>query len=281
MIKKYEKENKNEKINNKCYEIPDNSNSNIIHLIITRFLTEFFHINEFPEKMYTKDYVENGIRVLKKYLFPSLENQSCKSFIWILMIGEKANIKYIKSKLNIKTNFKKIILYQKDIKSYINNITKGYKVLITTRIDYDDKIYYDAVNDVRKTVNFNKPMILHGYMRGVRYIEFNNKYYDFIQKNAKNGVWSVFASLIIIINKLNDLYTIYDMGHHMYVRKTLLKKYKSFGINKLDYEPAIFDNGTPKFIYVKQKYSGTFFIKRWRSMIKNLNLANFIILSFL
>ena len=77
------------------------------------------------------------------------------------------------------------ILYQKDIKSYINNITKGYKVLITTRIDYDDKI----------------------------------------QKNAKNGVWSVFARLIIIINKLNDLYTIYDMGHHMYVRKTLLKKY--------------------------------------------------------
>lgn len=280
MINIYEKGNTNEKYNNKCYEIPDNSKTNIMHLIITRFLTEFFHANEFPQKMYSKDYIQNGIRVLKKYLIPSLENQSCKSFIWILMVGEKANINYIESMLNIKSSFKKIILYKKDIKSYINNITKGYKVLITTRIDYDDRIYYDAVNDVRKVINLNKPIILHGYMRGFRYFEFYNKYDDVFLKNGTNGVWSVFASLIIIINKLNDTYTIYDLGDHSYARKTLLNNYKSFGINKLDYEPAIFDYGTPKFVYVKQKYSGTYVDKNIRLKVKNITLTTFNLKKF-
>ena len=64
------------------------------------------------------------------------------------------------------------------MKNYIKNITKGLDVLITTRIDYADIIYYDATNDVRKLINMNKPMTLHGYNRGVIYLESQRKYYD-------------------------------------------------------------------------------------------------------
>ena len=65
------------------------------------------------------------------------------------------------------------------MKPYIRNRTKGYDVLITTRIDYDDEIYYDAVNDVRKQININKPILLYGYNRGVSFYESNRKYYEF------------------------------------------------------------------------------------------------------
>lgn len=58
---------------------------------------------------------------------------------------------------------------------------KGYNVLITTRIDYDDRIYYDAVNDVRKAINISKPLFLYGYNRGVYYFESDGKYYDYYQ----------------------------------------------------------------------------------------------------
>ena len=34
-------------------------------------------------------------------------------------------------------------------------------ILITSRIDYDDRIYYDAVNDVRKAVNIHKPILFY------------------------------------------------------------------------------------------------------------------------
>lgn len=38
----------------------------------------------------------------------------------------------------------------------------------------------------------------------------------------------------------------------------------------MNYEPAIFDNGDPKFIYVRQKYSGSF-----KNIIPKSNPRNF------
>ena len=35
----------------------------------------------------------------------------------------------------------------------------------------------------------------------------------------------------------------------------LLKNYKSYGIKEVDYEPAKFDSGAQKFVWVRQKYS--------------------------
>ena len=124
----------------------------------------FWNLDNFPEKIYKNDYILNGIKTMKKYLFPSLENQICKRFIWVLKVGNKANITYVKSLLNFNHSFEAKILYEKDIKNYIRNISKGFNVLITTRLDYDDRIYYDAVNDVRKAVNIKKPIILYGYI---------------------------------------------------------------------------------------------------------------------
>ena len=95
----------------------------------------------------------NGIRVLKKYLLPSLEHQSCKQFIWILILGDKINITYIKSFLVYNSSFEIKVIYNKNLKHYIRKRSKSFDILITTRIDYDDRIYYDAVNDVRKLKN--------------------------------------------------------------------------------------------------------------------------------
>ena len=44
----------------------------------------------------------------------------------------------------------------------MRNITKGFDILIIL-IVYDNKTYYDVVNDVRKAININKHMILYGY----------------------------------------------------------------------------------------------------------------------
>lgn len=270
-----------EKINisyKKCYFSLDNSNMKIIHLIITRFIIEFYKIKEFSKKIYKEDYIQNGIRVMKKYLFPSLENQSCKNFIWILMLGNKANKTYIKSLLNFNNSFESEVIYQKDIKNYVRNLSKGFNVLITTRIDYDDRIYYDAVNDVRKAININRPLILYGYNRGVYYFESNGKYYDYYGNFKNQGTMSIFISLITVLNKVNDTYTIYDLGIHPHIRKNILKKYKSLGVKELNYEPAIFDNGGPKFVWVRQNYSGTYNLTRGiqkRLKINDFNLSKF------
>ena len=237
----------------------ENSNNSVIHLILTRFIIEFKLKFLDRKVIYSDEYLLNGIRVMKKYLFPSLESQSCNNFTWLLLLGNKANITHVESLLNFNQSFKSKILYLKDFKNFLKDVTEGFNILITTRIDYDDAIYYDAVNDVRKLINIKKPIIVHGYNRGVMNYEINNKNYDFYYFRKLNaGVWSVFASLIINLNKVNDTYTIYDIGPHYDLRKNIINSYKNYGINSLNYEPAIFDSGSPKFIYVRQNYSGTY-----------------------
>jgi len=259
----------------KCYLSLENSNLKIIHIIITRFVHDFHGKSDS-----TKDYILNGIRVMRKYLLPSLENQSCKDFIWILMLGNEANIVSIKSLVNFNNSFPWYVIYKKDIKNFLRNITKGFDILITTRIDYDDRIYYDAVNDVRKEITLNKPMLFYGYNRGLYFFELDNKYYDFEYK-VNNGAFSVFESLILILNKVNDIYTIYDFRPHFLVRKKFIKNYKLYGIKQLNYEPGIFDSGAPKFVWVRQKYSYYYNytknkqIKNFFKINNNFNLSKF------
>ena len=260
---------KENQINKKCYINLDNSNLKIIHFILTRFMIDM-QIYKNRDLIYEDEFISNGIRVMKKYLFPSLENQSCKNFTWILLLGDKANKTYIESLLPLNHSFDSKFIYKKDLKNYLKSITKDYNVLITTRIDYDDAIYYDAVNDVRKIINIEMPIMVHGYNRGVSYYEINGKFYDFYNTWKNEGVMSVFASLIINLKKVNDTYTILDTGCHYEIRKNILNRYKNFGINKMNYEPAVFDNGDPKFIYVRQKYSGSF-----KNIIPKSNPRNF------
>lgn len=261
---------------NKCYLPQDNLALKIVHIIVTRFMIEF--ITEYKTKIYQEDYIKNGIRVMQKYLLSSLEHQSCKNFTWVLLLGNKSNISFIKSLLNFNLSFESRVILVKDQKKFMRNIAKDSHIFITTRIDYDDQIYYDAVNDVRKAINFYKPMLLHGYNRGVYYFEYEDKYYDFYSGCRNIGAVSIFESLILIINKVNDIYSIYDIGKHYEVRKKLLENYKLYGIKMLDYDPAVFDSGDPKFIYVRQNFSGTYndtiLIKKYLKEIK-FNLSKF------
>ena len=128
--------NSNSNENNKCDLSTENAKIKLAHLILTRFIFEFEGNKVFQKLIYSEAYIKNGIRTMKKYLFPSLENQSCKNFIWILLLGDKADMSYIKSLLDLNAiSFKSLIMYQKDFKNYIKNISTGLDFLITTRID--------------------------------------------------------------------------------------------------------------------------------------------------
>ena len=247
---------KNNNYKENCYISPTNPNLKIIHVITTRY---FYNIREnYTDVMKSEAYTQNGKRVLNKYLLPSLENQKCKDFIWVLMLGDEGDISFIKSNFIFHNSFKTEIIYDKDSKNYLRQISKGYDVLITTRIDYDDVIYYDAVNNVRKEIDINKPVLVHGYVKGYYYFESNDKYYNFYDPFCGTGVMSVFASLIIILNKVNDTYSVNEIGMHMNLKTDILKKYKSFGINELNYNPMVVDKDERRFIWVRQKFSGIF-----------------------
>ena len=266
----------------KCYIPLDYVYLRIIHLIITRFIIELPKSKEFTKNIYSKEFILNGFRVMEKYLLPSLESQTCNDFVWILMIGNKVNKTYIESILDFNSSFRYKIIYKNEFQNYLKNVSKAYDVLIQTRMDYDDRIYYDAVNDIRKVININKPILLHGYNRGVLYFESNKKYYELYNKKGNEGALGLFLSLILFTNntnKLNHILTIFEIGNHWKSRKTLLEKYKSYGIKELDYDPAVFDSGGEKFVYVRQKYSHSYnyHLKRIELLKEqNFNLNQFL-----
>ena len=99
-------------------------------------------------------------------------------------------------------------------------------------------------------------MLLYGYIRGFIYFEDLNIYTEFYNEFKGYGAMSVFASLIIAINKVNDSYVIEDLGPHHLIRKNLLQNFKKFGLKKLDYEPSIFEKEIPKYVWVRQPFSG-------------------------
>ena len=116
-----------------------------MHVIITRYLLGNTKKN-YVKFMKSDNYTRNAKRVLYKYLLPSLEHQKCKDFIWVFMLGKEANISFIKTFFNFHNSFETKIIYEKDMKHYLRQASVGFDVLITTRIDYDDVIYYDGVN---------------------------------------------------------------------------------------------------------------------------------------
>ena len=78
------------------------------------------------------------------------------------------------------------------------------------------------------------------------------------------------------MNKVNDSYTIYDLDSHTTARKYLLNNYKQFGLKKLDYEPAYIDCDSPKFVWVRQNFSGTLkYFNKPNTKAVHFNLDNF------
>ena len=61
------------------------------------------------------------------------------------------------------------------------------------------------------------------------------------------------------------------------LEKIVLKNYKSYGIKQLNYEPAIFESGDLKYVYVRQNYSLSY--NRYK-ITKNLKAINFSLSKF-
>ena len=89
---------------------------------------------------------------------------------------------------------------------------------------------------------------------------------------------SIFISLILVLSKVNDTYSVYDLGLHTTIRNKILREFSSFGIKKLDYEPAIFDSGDVKFVWVRHNFSGA--LNYSMNLKKNLKEFNFNLSKF-
>ena len=221
-------------------------------------LIRFYCFEMMPKnKLFDEKLLNNGIDVFNNYTLKSLENQSNKNFEIIIIIHNEINLNHssIKKLLKIKTNLNLKVLKLKEIKSYININSKNFDFLITTRIDHDDLIYKDAVEEIQNKCNKNIPLYYNGYDKLITMIGNDiENCYKFYPNYYGLGSIGIFQSLIVNKNKINKSYNIFDLGIHSKLKIKFIDIYKK---NNLEYKEIYFNINhiEDSSIYIKHKFN--------------------------
>jgi hypothetical protein len=224
----------------------------IKHLIITRFLND--SKMRLGNSLLNPEVINYRMQLMIKYLYTSLNNQSNLNFTHVILIHDELPDEYIKKLYNIPTKFDKIIIKKNELSNIIKPLYDECDFLITSRIDDDDMIYFNAVDDVQKIINENTTIKIYGYQNGCTMIDGSNELYSF-KKTTNSGMIAILLSLIINTKKVNPL-TIYGLGNHTKIKNKILENYSKFGIDKLPtdfWHPNLTIN--PAWIYVRHKKS--------------------------
>jgi hypothetical protein len=185
---------------------------NYSHFIITQFNLRNFPLSNNNDFDNWLRWTRNRILLFKEYCLPSIINQSCKEFTWLIYFDNDTPQEF-NGFLNELKSFSFIsICYCKGIedfkKNYINEVkarTGGsVEWIITTRIDNDDCIHKDAIKAIQGCfVEKHKYLIslASGYVLNISDRTLSHYFYPM----------SPFISLIEIAD--NNIKGVFEKGH--------------------------------------------------------------------
>lgn len=147
-------------------------NNIIKHIIITRFnLPHKNWVKNRYGKTLNDDWLDNRYNLFKDYCLPSVIGQTNKNFEWWLFFDTKTPKKFKTINESLKNKHSNIkIFYEASLESFWDNLAKqvekhfkasDFDILITTRLDNDDVISVNFINDIQKKVKLeDKPYLL-------------------------------------------------------------------------------------------------------------------------
>lgn len=182
------------------------------HIIVTRLALKW----RFSEtKLSWDDFLKESIYLMNTYTRPSLKNQSNQDFTLLSIMDESVNDygNVLDNEIILKVKTEKNNAYPKQnminvVNEYIGNL-EGYDSVILTRLDRDDALHIDFINNVQKYLNSNP----NSYIDLNNSITFNsrkNKAHD--SKKYFNTFVSPFVSTHEKINnnKINCISLLVD-----------------------------------------------------------------------
>lgn len=193
------------------------------HLLITRFNLknpEWKQLTKNNESLLDDSWMNERLELFANYCFPSVSNQTNQNFEWLLYFDSttsethKSKIaEIISNKTNIKTFFiDGMPVFNESIIKYVEeNISTEY--LITSRIDNDDCIHKDFINEIQK--HFDKQYFLA--------IDNIKGYTLQIEPNFILGKKEhIFNPFISLIEKNNQPKTVWHYVHNMWKKEPRL-----------------------------------------------------------
>ena len=168
------------------------------HIVMTRW----WKIPNKVESTILDDHCLNErLLLLKNNLLVSLNNQTNQDFEFILCMHPKHKSSQVERVQNVMDSFRtkfpcKIKIHDDSLENYVSSIWKENDVVIQTRIDDDDFVNKNAVQDCRDLIENTKfNLILCGYQYGYKYFKGTNVLYP-MKKGYLNGHMSIFQSII-------------------------------------------------------------------------------------
>lgn len=133
------------------------------HYLITRFnlRAEYWDVTKNNEQLLTDEWMDNRMWLFENFCFPSVVGQTNKNFEWILYFDTNTKEVYKNRIINLVAGHKNITVFfidampsfMSELLNYISKETKNIPYLITTRIDNDDSIHVDFINEIQKQFN--------------------------------------------------------------------------------------------------------------------------------
>ena len=245
------------------------SNKTIKHFIFIRFFPN--QDPKYPHDVLDVDFLSNQLDLAINNVLKSMENQTNQNFDLVFILNPKFfdNPKYefIFSTLKNSTALSIIFVKTAEIPNLVKDAFNSYDFVIQSRLDFDDFMIKDAVEDTQNKVNECDNILGYGYCRG--YLRHVNselypryKFYDGIgHLGALQSLIlkSSFAKNLPFIGIFNLVHTRLKTGIQDFVEK-----------NGVEFSENMFQQNTSKvaYIYFKTEFSREHLVKKGTTKFK-------------
>ena len=221
-------------------------------------MVQFFHWQNprYPHNVFDVDFLSSQVP-LAQNLLRSLENQTNKNFEIIFRPNKRhlADAKYepIFSALKNSTTLPIKFALGEERGVLIKEALKNYDYVITSKMDFDDFVFKDAVEEVQNKVNECNDILAYGYCKGYRYVY--GELYPHKSLWGGIGHHSIFQSLILNSSfaKTIPFISVNSFTHEKFKRK--MKEF--FEKNGIEFLERMFEQNTSTdaYIYYRHDFS--------------------------
>ena len=202
----------------------------IKHLIMTRW---WMQPTGFTKTILDDEILDERLNYLVNHLFVSLNNQTNHDFEFIVQVHPNHTNEQIEkisvAMKNANPNFKASVMVWNDgFHNYVESLWKENDIVLLTRIDDDDFVNKNAVQDTRDLIgNGQFDMVVCGYHYGYKYFDGDDKLIV-MRPDYNGGHMSIFQTVISNTKRVQfSKYANPCMFNHTKIRKQL----NEFGYN--------------------------------------------------
>lgn len=239
---------------------------NIKHIFYTRFSNVAFGFTE--AELLNEFRLDEKFKIFINNTYPSMMNQTNQNFEWVIQVHDDIPIK-IYDKL--KSLEKIIVIKNSEIGNisdwtFKNFITQDTDFIMTSRIDDDDMLHINSVEQIQNSVDNDTLIKVFGFGNGCSH--YNNEYFEMSPNYNEQGFIAIGLSVGYNIKIYGDVKLMVSntRGVHVDFKNSIIEYWLPI-FNKIKLVPEEYLNSEkfwekkinpfPSYVYNRNEFSDT------------------------